>query len=161
MIVTLSWTILMPTSINASGYDRPEMDTAHGPGSIVLLTRLARTVYRRSTEELLGMRLKDFGALCYLRDRGPTSQQELHDVLHMDANNVVLLLNGLEASGWVERKRDPTDRRRHIVELTDKGSAAIERGERGQESIEDEVLKGLTARQRDELRHLLRRALEA
>ena len=151
----------MPTVINDSGYDRSKMDTAHGPGSIVLLTRLARTVYRRSTEELLGMRLKHFGALVYLRDRGPTSQGELHDVLHMDANNVVLLLNDLEANGWIERRRDPADRRRHIVELTEEGTAAIERAERGQESIEDDVLKGLTARQRDELRRLLSRALEA
>jgi DNA-binding MarR family transcriptional regulator len=151
----------MTRSINESGYDRGEMDTPHGPGSIVLLTRLARTVYRRSTEDLLGMRLKHFGALCYLRDQGPTSQAELNDVLHMDANNVVLLLNDLEANGWIERRRDPADRRRHIVEVTNAGLKAIERGERGQESVEDDVLKGLTARQRDELRRLLSRALEA
>jgi hypothetical protein len=33
------------------------MDGAPGPGSMVLLTRLARVVYRRATEAVLGMRL--------------------------------------------------------------------------------------------------------
>ena len=151
----------MASSITAGGYDRGKMGKSPGPGSIVLLTRLARVVYRRSTEEVLGMRLRDFGTLWWLRDRGPMSQADLNDVLHMDANNVVLLLNELEASGWVERRRDPADRRRHIVAVTDAGLAAIERGEQGQQSIEDEVLKGLTTRQREELRRLLGRALEA
>jgi DNA-binding MarR family transcriptional regulator len=130
------------------------------PGAIVLLTRLARVAHRRSTEDVLGLRIKPFGLLCYLRDRGPVHQQELGDMLYMDPNNLVLLLNELEAPGYVERRRDPEDRRRHIVELTDEGRRAIERGERGMESIEDEILGGLDAKERAKLRELLDRALE-
>ena len=43
--------------------------TATATGPIVLLTRLARVVYRRSTVELVGMRLRELGALAYLRDQ--------------------------------------------------------------------------------------------
>ena len=36
------------------------MGTATNQGSMVLLTRLAREVFQRSTEEILGMRLKEY-----------------------------------------------------------------------------------------------------
>jgi DNA-binding MarR family transcriptional regulator len=137
------------------------METATTPGSMVLLTRLARVVHRRSTEQLLGMRVKQFGTLCFVRDRGGVLQSDLAEALYMDANNLVLLLNDLEAHGWVERRRDPEDRRRHIVELTAAGTRALERAEKGMESVEDEVLAGLSPKQRAELHRLLLRALGA
>ena len=80
---------------------------------MVLLTRLAKQVYRRSSEELLGMHLRLLMALSYVRDHDGCPQQELAEALCMDANNVVLLLNELEELGYVTRLRDPSDRRRH------------------------------------------------
>src|SRR6478672_2659502 len=85
------------------------------PGSMVLLTRLAKQVYRRSSEELLGMHLRHLMALSYLRDHDRSPQQELAEALCMDANNVVLLLNELEDREHIARLRDPEDRRRHLV----------------------------------------------
>ncbi len=137
------------------------MDGSQNQGSMVLLTRLAKVVYRRSGEELLGMRLRRFVTLSYLRDHGRVPQQQMCEMLSMDANNLVLLLNELEEAGHVTRWRDPGDRRRHIVELTASGRAALERAERAQESIEDEVLAALTPQERATLRDLLRRALGA
>jgi DNA-binding MarR family transcriptional regulator len=137
------------------------METATGSGSILLLTRLARVVYRASTEELLGIRLKELATLAYLRDHEESSQQALTQALMLDANSCVLLLNELEASGYAERHRDPDDRRRHIVALTPAGRQALERAERAQESIEDEVLAALDPEERAALRTLLSRALEA
>ena len=63
---------------------------------MVLLTRLAKQVYRRSSDELLGMQLRHLVALSYVRDHDACPQQELADAFCMDANNVVLLLNELE-----------------------------------------------------------------
>jgi DNA-binding MarR family transcriptional regulator len=136
------------------------MDAAPGPGSMVLLTRLSRVVYRRATEAVLGMRLKEYASLCYLRDHGELSQQALAEALHMDANNCVLLLNELEDAGLAERRRDPTDRRRHIVAINPAGRLAVERADRALESVEDEVLAALSTEERAVLRGLLRRALE-
>ena len=138
----------------------PGMETATSPGSMVLLTRLARVVHRRSTEQLLGMRVKQFATLCFVRDRGGVLQSDLAEALYMDANNLVLLLNDLEAHGWVERRRDPDDRRRHIVEVTPAGEHAIERAEHSMETIEEDVLSGLSGKEREALRDLLAKALE-
>ena len=128
-------------------------------GSMVLLTRLAKQVYRRSNEELLGMHLRLLIALSYLRDHDGCPQQELAEVLCMDANNVVLLLNELEDMGHIARVRDPLDRRRHLVELTKQGVLALTRAERAQETIEDEVLQALDSSERASLWRLLTRAL--
>ncbi len=135
------------------------MQTAHAPGTIVLLTRLAKAAYRRSSESVLGMRLKQFVALNHLRDHGAVSQQALGETLGLDANNLVLLLNELEAAGYVERHRDPADRRRHIVNLTKAGQRALERGEKGMESVQDELLAALSAEECATLHELLARAL--
>lgn len=135
------------------------MDTLSNTGSIVLLTRLARVVYRRSTEDLLGIRLKELMALAYLRDHRETTQQAFCENMHLDPNNCVLFLNDLEDAGHATRKRDPSDRRRHILELTDAGLQALEHAERAQDAIEDDVLGALSTDERATLRSLLARAL--
>jgi DNA-binding MarR family transcriptional regulator len=57
--------------------------------------------------------------------------------------------------------RDPKDRRRHIVELTDEGRIALERAEAGVEEVDDEILSALDADERIQLRALLVKALTA
>lgn len=127
---------------------------------MMLITRLAKLVHRSSSEQLLGMRLRQFYVLSSIGCNPAPSQQELGERTSIDANNVVLLLNELEAAGFVQRRRDPSDRRRHLIELTRKGEQAIARAERAQESLEDEVLVGLSAGERAQLRELLQKALD-
>jgi len=131
------------------------------PGSMVLLTRLAKQVYRRSDEELLGIHMRLLMALSYVRDNDGAPQQGLAEALCMDANNVVLLLNELEQLGYATRLRDPHDRRRHLVQLTSAGRAALQHTERAQGAIEDEVLGALDPDERGTLRQLLERALRS
>jgi DNA-binding MarR family transcriptional regulator len=131
------------------------------PGALVLLTSLSRRVYRRATEDVLGMRLKQYIALTYLQHFPGVGQSQLGDALMLDANNCVLLLNDLEAAGWAERRRHPEDRRRHLVEITDTGRKALTSAERALDSLEGEVLEGLSPDERETLRDLLFRALTA
>jgi MarR family transcriptional regulator, temperature-dependent positive regulator of motility len=131
------------------------------PGSVVLLTRLSRAVYRRSNEAVLGMRLKPYMVLDFLREHGPISQQALGEAMMLDPNNLVLLLNEVEAAGHARRERDPADRRRHIVELTDAGREALARAEAGMESVEGDVLANLSPNERSSLRKLLEKALSS
>src|ERR1700733_5629665 len=138
----------------AMGAERP-----CAPGSMALLTRLAKQVYRRSTEDLLGMHMRHLMSLSYVRDHDGGPQQELAEALCMDANNVVLLLNELEELGYISRRRDPSDRRRHLVDLTPVGAKALNDAEHRQESIEDDVLKALDSDERATLWRLLGRAL--
>jgi DNA-binding MarR family transcriptional regulator len=136
------------------------MSVDTSPGTVVMLMRLAKTVHKRSSDDLLGMKLRQLMLLSYLRSGAPALQQNLCESLWIDPNNCVLLLNELEEMGYVERRRDPADRRRHVVDITDEGRAALERGERAQESLEEQVLAGLTEEERATLRSLLQRALE-
>lgn len=129
------------------------------PGAAVLVSRLAKQFYRRSDEHDLGMHLRHLLALSYVFDHDACPQQELADAFCMDANNVVLLLNELEDLGYVARVRDPSDRRRHLVQLTDSGRKAMAVAERAQIEIEDELFKGLDEQERATLRELLARAL--
>jgi DNA-binding MarR family transcriptional regulator len=131
-----------------------------GKGLIALMNQISKALNRRASEELLGMRLKLFMLLGYVRDHPGVSQQELETALLMDANGVVLLLNELEAAGWSVRKRDPHDRRRHLVELTEAGRVAVEHAEKGRDSLEDEVLADLSPEERATLQKLLRRVLD-
>ena len=128
-------------------------------GSIGLLTQVSKVVYRRATEETIGMRLKPLIALEHLRDNESCLQQGLAEMLMLDSNNCVLLLNELDDAGYIERRRDPVDRRRHIVEITPAGLEALTEGERRLEDLEGEVLGNLDAEERRALRDLLAKAL--
>ncbi len=153
MIVT-AFVMLMPIATIGA------VASTTATGTIALLTRLSKVVHRRIPEELLGMRLRHFVVLSYLCEHNGVTQQELGDVLCMDANNLVLLLNELEQAGFAQRRRDRTDRRRHIVEITDGGRTAFARGEQARETAEDKVLGALDADERETLRRLLAKALE-
>jgi DNA-binding MarR family transcriptional regulator len=142
------------------GLNSTEMESQSGPGLIELITRLNKSLYKRTSEQLLGMRLRQFQALAKVRDHPGISQQELAEGMLLDANAVVILLNELEDLGYSVRRRDPEDRRRHILELTDSGRQAIARAEKGRDSIEGEVLAGLSAEEKQTLRKLLTRVLD-
>ncbi|HUE58801.1 MAG TPA: MarR family transcriptional regulator, partial [Acidimicrobiales bacterium] len=111
-------------------------------------------------EELMGIDMRQLIALSYLEERESTRQQALADVLCMDADNVVLLLNELEGMGYVERVRDPEDRRRHRVEITSAGRQVLKRAERAQKPIEHDILRLLDANERAALWQLLIRAVQ-
>jgi len=141
------------------GFHREKM-RSEGPGLVELLTQLTKAFHRRTSEEVLGMKLRNYMALAKVRDHPGISQQDLAEMLLYDANAVVLLLNELEDLGFSMRRRDTEDRRRHILELTPAGSKALERAEAGRANIEDELLEGLTDEEKASLRYLLTRALD-
>jgi DNA-binding MarR family transcriptional regulator len=127
---------------------------------MMLLTRLAKQGMRHCSADMLGLDLRLVMALSYLGDHDGIPQQELVDAFWMDAKNVVLLLNELEDGGYLIRRRDLEDRRRHRVYITDAGRDALERAARAQEQIEERVLGGLSADERAAFRKLLIRALQ-
>jgi len=107
------------------------------------------------------MNLKQVAMLVALREQGDLPQTTLCDMMKMTQNTVVTWLNELEDAGFVERQRDQDDRRKHNVALTPKGSDALERAETELRKLEDEVLAGLTADERAQLRKLMAKALES
>jgi DNA-binding MarR family transcriptional regulator len=130
--------------------------------SLVLINHLARVARRRSEIALepIGLRPRQAVALMVLRDRGALTQGALGDVLRLDPTNLVGLLNELEQRGLLERRRDPGDRRRHIVELSPDGRTALDGAERALASVQDEILAGLDEPERATLHGLLVRAAD-
>src|SRR3978361_1961227 len=135
-------------SIDVRSHAMGTGERACAPGSMALLTRLAKQVYRRSSENLLGMHMRHLMALSYVRDHDGGPQQELAEALCMDANNVVLLLNELEDLGFISRRRAPSVRGRPLVGLPSAGAKGLDRAEHRQETIEDEVLGALDPEER-------------
>jgi DNA-binding MarR family transcriptional regulator len=142
------------------GSGEKEMESGTGTGLITLLTRVSKALHKRTPEAVLGMKWRDSQALGFILKHEGLTQQELGDAMLMDDNTVVLLLNELEAAGFSVRRRDPGDRRRHIVEITPAGKRAIERAEKAQEGIEDELLGDLSQDERATLTKLLTRVMD-
>jgi DNA-binding MarR family transcriptional regulator len=130
--------------------------------SLPLLDHLAR-VGRRAAEASTpgGLRPRHLHALGILSERGPLSQQGLGEVLSLDPSNVVGLLNELEEGGLITRRRDPSDRRRHIVELSTTGEEALAVAYARLGLVEDGLLAALSADERATLHGLLVRAVGA
>src|SRR5438270_6749890 len=141
--------------------DVNEGENRSNRGLVSLVTQLSKALHRRSTDELLGMRLKPYMTLGYIREHPGTTQSELENGLFMDANTVVLILNELEAAQFSVRRRDPQDRRRHIVELTSAGRRALDRADSARENLEDDLLAALSAEERKTLLKLVQRVLDA
>ncbi len=125
-----------------------------------LINHLAR-VARRATDTSVPdcLRPRQLVALTLLDGHGPVSQQALGEALRLDPSNVVGLLNELEERGLVVRRRDPADRRRHIVELSAAGAGELARTSSRLRLVEDELLKALSAEDRATLHSLLVRVV--
>jgi DNA-binding MarR family transcriptional regulator len=128
--------------------------------SLALIGHLARVAHRGSEVALdpAGLRPRQVVALTILRDHGATTQGALGEALRLDPSNLVGLLNELEERGLLERRRDPGDRRRHIVELSAAGEKALVRAEQALFSVQDDVLGALDEDERATLHALLLRA---
>jgi DNA-binding MarR family transcriptional regulator len=98
---------------------------------------------------------RQFQLLGLLHDHGPLGQRELGHVMETDPSILVTLLNPLEAEGLLSRRRDPLDRRRHLVSLTAHGERRLAAAARAQHEAEEELFAGLDDAQREQLRVLL------
>jgi DNA-binding MarR family transcriptional regulator len=123
----------------------------------LLMIKLGRITVHRFTEALepFGIRPRHVAALIELRDSGELPQQSLCGQLHLDPTNLVAILNELEERGYATRRRDPEDRRRHLVEVSKKGLAVIEEVSEVMDGVEDDLLDGLDPAEREQLEGVL------
>src|SRR3954463_12674954 len=123
----------------------------------LLMIKLGRITMHRFTEALepFGIRPRHVAALIELRDRGELTQQSLCTQLHLDPTNLVAILNELEERGYATRRRDPQDRRRHIVGISAKGLKVIDKVTQVMDSVEDDLLADFDASEREQVARLL------
>src|SRR5215475_11443656 len=103
----------------------------------------------------LGLTPRHRQVLVDLEERGPISQQSLLEALAVDPSVLVSILNDLEQQGLAARRRDPTDRRRHIVEMSSEGCEVLSRIEEAVSMAEAELFADLDETDRDRLHELL------
>ena len=102
--------------------------------------------------EGVGLSMKGFAALSTLVSDGPISQQQLSQRIRMDPATMVGVIDSLEQSGHIVRRRNPQDRRAYALRSTPKGRALLARAQRAIVEAEGETLRGLDP---DETRMLL------
>lgn len=124
-----------------------------------LVAQVGRAATRRYGAALapVGVNPRQTAILFELRREGAMSQQALSEVLDIDPSNLVGLLNFLEEEGFLLRRRDPTDRRRHMVEISQRGVRLLGEIEQAAKQVEDEFFGALSLEERDQLRELLLR----
>jgi DNA-binding MarR family transcriptional regulator len=105
----------------------------------------------------LGLTTRMWGVLNVLDAEEAVSQQQLGRAVGMDPSSMVATIDELEAKGWVERRRHPTDRRAHALYLTDAGRETLGRGRALSREAQEELLAPLSADERRQLHDLLLR----
>jgi len=125
--------------------------------NVFLLKRLGFAAKSSSLEMYERERLNPYHyAILAVLDEGvPETQAAIADALGYDRGTLVGLLDELEEKELVERKRDPDDRRRHLVRLTADGKRTLGRLRTCAKLVEDEFLAPLDAEQREALHGLL------
>ncbi|MFG3022385.1 MarR family winged helix-turn-helix transcriptional regulator [Streptomyces sp. NPDC048254] len=98
---------------------------------------------------------RQFHILGLLHDRGPLAQTDLAVETDTAASVLVTQLNPLETDGLVARTRDPRDRRRHLVVLTEAGQQRLRAAAAAQREMEDDLFRSLNDSQRSQLTQLL------
>jgi MarR family transcriptional regulator, lower aerobic nicotinate degradation pathway regulator len=98
-----------------------------------------------------------FAVLALLEEDPRETQAAIADALGYDRSNVVRLLDELEERELVVRKRDPEDRRRHVVKMTPEGHKTLAELRAIVRRLEDEFLAPLDAGERAALQALLLR----
>lgn len=141
------------------------MSAAHRhAGRVVWLAgRAALHAQRLIQRRFVGQDLRKphYVVLASLADAGPEAQGPLADRVAVDRSDMVALLDDLQARDFVERRADPHDRRRKIVEITGPGTAALRELDALVHAADDELLAPLTATERATLVDLLARILPA
>jgi MarR family transcriptional regulator, lower aerobic nicotinate degradation pathway regulator len=153
----LSNTYLVATIARVAATDpRNDPRECSFPLSGMLLVKLGYAMQRRFSSALKPSELapRHLQVLDELRP-GPVNQQALADRVGIDPTKLVGVLNDLECLNLVLRRRDPADRRRHIVENSLEGEAQIDAAVSAAAAVEDEFLAALDTEQRAQLQSLL------
>ena len=123
------------------------------------VSQLAREGFERALEPM-GLKARHYGILAALAGEGPHAQRDLGENLAIDRTTMVGLVDDLEGLGLVERRRDPGDRRRYDLALTDSGKRTISEAETVAVRVQEAVLSPLDDVERQRLHEMLTSVLQ-
>jgi DNA-binding MarR family transcriptional regulator len=142
----------------ASAPTGPRLPEELADSTTFLLKRLGFAAKEQAMEayEQTGLHPYHHAVLAVLDEGSRETQGAIADALGYDRGQLVGLLDELEDRGLVERKRDPSDRRRQSVRMTADGKRALAKLRALAVELEDDFLASLDESQRASLHGLLR-----
>lgn len=122
-----------------------------------VLNDVARLLRKRFEQRArgLGLTRAQWQVLAYLSTNEGIHQSGLADLLDIEPITLVRILDKLEANGFVERRRHPTDRRLWLLHLTPEAHPMLARMRVIGDAARQEALDGLTDEERDQLLGML------
>lgn len=102
-----------------------------------------------------GLTPSQFGVLEVLYSDGALTVKDLLQCVLSTSGNMTVVLRNLERDGLVLRMENPHDGRSYLFNLTEQGSALMERVMPEHEQNVEEIFSGLTAQQIEQLTNLL------
>jgi DNA-binding MarR family transcriptional regulator len=75
----------------------------------------AMVLFHQAVAEQIGLNATDFKCLDVLDRTGPITAGHLSELLGLTGGAITGIIDRLEAAGFVQRERDPSDRRRVII----------------------------------------------
>ncbi|MDN5796916.1 MAG: MarR family transcriptional regulator [Intrasporangium sp.] len=123
------------------------------------LARVAKSVARAFDDELAaaGGSLPQWLILISLKTRQLASQRELAEAVGIQGATLTVHLDAMQTHGLLTRRRDPTNRRVHLVELTAEGQEAFSRLRRAAADFDHQLRAGISDRDIATLYRLLAR----
>ena len=107
-----------------------------------------------------GIQMRHVGVMLVLEaTERPVSQQQLSAALALDPARMVAIVDQLETLGYVERKRNPEDRRRYMVTLKAGGRRALERAMHAVDEAEAAFFEPLGEAEREQLGQAARKLM--
>lgn len=107
----------------------------------------------------LGLTGRSYYALTVLERDVPKSQQELAELVMVDATTMGALIDELDERGLVARSRNKSDRRRYDLTLSDKGVETLNAANDALAAAEQNFFSPLDKTQRKTIHALLQRLL--
>ena len=107
----------------------------------------------------LGLSGHDYTVLAILDVDGPGTQHEIARLMNKAPGVIVAAVDQLESKGFVERQRDPADRRRSRVTPTAAGRKVLARADKVGDQLVADILSRLNAGELIQVRGLLERGL--
>jgi MarR family transcriptional regulator, lower aerobic nicotinate degradation pathway regulator len=124
-----------------------------------LLARVGIAMKLAAMEEFerAGFNTYSYGVLAVLAEGATETQATIADTLDLDRSQLVGILDQLERESLIERRRDQTDRRRHMVSITPAGKKQLVKMRAMIKSMEDSLLGALDVDERASLQDFLQR----
>jgi DNA-binding MarR family transcriptional regulator len=139
--------------------ERPRQLVAHelaaSPGFLLARLGIGFKTQALARAEEEGFELYDYSVLALLAEGDRETQSTIADALGVDPSRLVALLDSLEKRGLVVRQRDPHDRRRYVVRITEAGHGQLVQLRQLVRRLEDDFFAPLDAEKRKTLYRLL------